>query len=871
MMRKKFVPPRMNGEILTKLESLKSKSLNSQIEGNISSNIQSNLLSNQANNQENNLSSLKIKESSIDQEEKKNNSIGTLNSVKKETTKTPNRKRTFTTAFISPEIKSKDSEDDFIPNTAMQYFSCMWTPMSKKKHKIYSDGFFIIEEKRILLLDDKGKSIAKEFTGHTKKFNTGEAYIIQSKEIELMEEIKPDDYISGRCFMNLTPGKSDKKIIKSLPTPLHASQKQIPIMNSKEQIVPEGCILLNPNHPKIGKNGEDIYDVWIDRFLCKQLHPHQVEGVQFMFECACGLREYNGNGGILADEMGLGKTLQAITLFHTLLQRGPNGTPVIKKAIIITNSSLVDNWKKEVKIWLGDQRCKPLVVTSKNSNNDPEKTINLFKTSKIHTLLIISYGLAMKYASEINKANPGLMICDEGHKLKNSEIKVVKSLKKITTPRRFILTGTPVQNNLQEFFSIIDFINPNVFGSDISMFKHLFENPISRAREPDANEQEKAIGLARSKELNAIVSQFMLRRTSDIIRKHLPPKTEMIIFSKLADIQRNIYQKLLKSEYVFNLFTNDDRSNALSYIQNLRKLLAHPSMLVNNDSVEDDEEEIENYKFESLDSELSMFKNTEVIETIHSGKIYLLVEMLKKMHEIGDNVVVVSYFTSILDLIQKVLDNLGFTWCRMDGKTSQSKRMEIVEKFNSSHNTSFCFLLSSKTGGAGHNLIGANRLIIFDCDWNPANDAQAMARIWRHGQKKNVFIYRFIACGTVEEKIFQRQLVKTGLSKMAVDEKHNKAAFSKEFLRELFQYTDDEYCETFEEEFEKENFMNVIKNKDPLLYEAGEKTKMLTYVKISNENDFSLSLESKINEEHDDEELDDFEYIEKQTKRRKIE
>jgi len=174
----------------------------------------------------------------------------------------------------------------------------------------------------------------------------------------------------------------------------------------------------------------------------------------------------------------------------------------------------------------------------------------------------------------------------------------------------------------------------------------------------------------------------------------------------------------------------------------------------------------------------------------------------------------------------------------MDGKTSQNKRTEIVETFNSNHNTSFCFLLSSKTGGAGHNLIGANRLIIFDCDWNPANDAQAMARVWRHGQKKDVYIYRFIAAGTVEEKILQRQMVKTGLSKMTVDDKHNRAAFSKEFLKELFCFTDDEFCETFEKEAEETDFMHVIKKKDPLLYESGKETDLLTFVKVSSEKDY---------------------------------
>lgn len=181
--------------------------------------------------------------------------------------------------------------------------------------------------------------------------------------------------------------------------------------------------------------------------------------------------------------------------------------------------------------------------------------------------------------------------------------------------------------------------------------------------------------------------------------------------------------------------------------------------------------------------------------------------------------------------------------------------MDIVDQFNSSSSKDFIFLLSAKAGGCGLNLIGANRLILFDPDFNPAVDEQAMARIWRDGQKKHVFIYRFISTGTMEEKILQRQINKKGLSKTVVDEKSMKAAYSKEALRQLFAFNEDAICDTYEQEAEKgNNIDSILEQTDPILFSAIGTTDLVTFVKVIKEKDDEAY---KLTMENDNEEIDE--------------
>ncbi|CAM6070408.1 unnamed protein product [Sphagnum tenellum] len=530
--------------------------------------------------------------------------------------------------------------------------------------------------------------------------------------------------------------------------------------------------------------------------VASKLRPHQRDGVKFMYECVMGLRATSFYGCLLADEMGLGKTLQVIALIWTLIRQGPAGHPALKRAVVICPSSLVQNWEKEVQKWLGSERLRPLVVHGGTTSKEAKQKCADFKSSKLCPLLITSYELLRKYQDAIASAKPGLLVCDEAHRLKNcSGNKTIDALLGLECPRRILLTGTPVQNDLNEFYAMVDFANPSLLGP-LAAFKRLYADPIQRSRDRDASEEEQEVGHARSLELQTRTRFCILRRTADINKKYLPTKSEFVVFCRLQPLQISLYEMFVKSTMVDALFSSSNTSaTILSAIGILRKLCNHPRLVLSCLK----ETSLQPSSESPADDDWSL-----------SGKLACLTELLQTAYmssvpNAREKVVVVSNFTQTLDVIQELCMSQGWPWLRLDGSTEASTRQSLVDQFNSCYGEHFVFLLSSKAGGTGLNLIGASRLVLFDPDWNPATDAQAMARIWREGQLKPVIIYRLLSTGSIEEKIYQRQIMK-GEVAAAVEECRGAQFgvdtggrhFSREELRELFMLHLDTQCDTFD-------------------------------------------------------------------------
>ncbi|TPX30315.1 hypothetical protein SmJEL517_g06097 [Synchytrium microbalum] len=510
--------------------------------------------------------------------------------------------------------------------------------------------------------------------------------------------------------------------------------------------------------------------VVIDPKLATVLRPHQIEGVRFMWECVTGVTSPNAFGCIMADEMGLGKTLQCITLLWTLLRQSPiPGKPTIEKAIIACPSSLVRNWENELKKWLGPDRIRPLACDN--------KVFHLI-------VLIISYESLRGYAAIIKKTEIGLMLCDEGHRLKNSDSQTYQELNSLNAKRRVILSGTPIQNDLTEYFALLSFAIPEVLGTQ-AQFRKMFEIPILRGRDADASDKDKQISNEKLTELLTIANKFIIRRTADLLTKYLPVKYEHVVFCKLTDLQTQLYTEYAKSKAVKSLLAGNG-NQPLKAITFLKKLCNHPA-LVNKEDVPEAMTLPPNFNFDLCQSEFA-------------GKMLLLERMLAMIKKTSnDKIVLISNYTQTLDLFDKMCRARQWGVLRLDGTMTIPKRQKLVERFNDPAGQEFVFLLSSKAGGCGLNLIGANRLVLFDPDWNPANDGQALARVWRDGQKKTCFIYRFIATGSIEEKIFQRQAHKQSLSSCVVDEagaEEVERHFSLESLRQLFQLNLNTMCDT---------------------------------------------------------------------------
>ena len=343
----------------------------------------------------------------------------------------------------------------------------------------------------------------------------------------------------------------------------------------------------------------------------------------------------------------------------------------------------------------------------------------------------------------------------------------VTALKATSALAKVVVTGTPVQNDLRELYNIVEFVNPTLLGNERA-FSERYHGPITKANTKGSTPSERALSKQRYAELIEIVDKMMIRRTNDSIAANLPPLHEFCVFVKCGDAQASLYTQV--SEKAFR-----GDSDPLPTLMKLRKITGHASL----------------------------HDNSVPVDLKGGSKLDAVISLMRSIQERapGDKIVVVSNFTVVLDVLAALLPKT-MPHVRIDGSTKKEERQPIVDMFNRTPATShFCFLLSARAGGAGLNLVGANRLVMIDADWNPAIDAQAMARTHREGQTKTCFIYRFFTSGTLEEVILQRQLLKGNLSKNVVDDADNKnkrvgAGFSREELKDCFTLKLSTACDT---------------------------------------------------------------------------
>ena len=656
----------------------------------------------------------------------------------------------------------------------------------------------------------------------------GSTLCIGAKEVEVDSFLSKNDYMAGRRFLNTTSPKPPVEMQeKSLSKPKARSQTVAATKAGKEEskkpqnvaaprslatqaswknpllastIMPQTedkkpTPRHDPNapqaivmqRPKNTPRGKQIVDVVVDPILTKHLRDHQREGVKFMYECVLGMRNFEGQGAILADEMGLGKTLQTIALLWTLLKQNPihEEPPVIKKALIVCPVTLINNWRKEIRKWLGAERIGVFVA------DGTKKRITDFTMGRSYSIMIIGYEKLRNVQEDLKKGTGiDIVIADEGHRLKTARNKSAQAIKSLNTPRRVILSGTPIQNDLSEFFMMVDFINPDLLGS-YKMFMKEFEGPIVKSRQPGALRKDVEKGEARNEELASLTSPFILRRTADLLSKYLPPKIEYVLFCRPTTAQATAYRHVLACPAFQAALGNPEAS--LQLITVLKKVCNSPFLL--NPRTPTSSTNPVNPITTSL---LSSVPSHLLRNNSSSTKLRTLDQLLHTLRSTtNEKVVLVSNYTSTLDLLSTLLTSLSHPFLRLDGSTPSAKRQDLVDTFNHNPASScFAFLLSAKAGGVGLNLIGASRLVLFDVDWNPATDLQAMARIHRDGQKRKCVIYRFLMAGGIDEKIWQRQITKLGLASNVMEQKGGSSNFTKEELKDLFRLDEGLSCQT---------------------------------------------------------------------------
>ncbi|KAG7199060.1 hypothetical protein KM043_017962 [Ampulex compressa] len=652
-------------------------------------------------------------------------------------------------------------------------FNVVFGKKTMKKHKTWdNDGLLEIMGNIAVLKNTEGKILNKKKV-NPNNVSPGCRISMGNTEIEVVDQILDNTHPLEKCpdqVVEEPPQKKAKKLGATPFTPVGSLRKGSHLGYAALVMPTLNTTILFSEDAILNKKQE----VSVDFCLAHVLRPHQRYGVVFLYECIMGMKVNHYHGGILADDMGLGKTLQCITIVWTLLKKGPYGKPILKYVLIVTPSSLCSNWNKEFLYWLGAHRISPYVVDTKNRAKDFKKHIR-------NSVMIISYEMFVKSYEEIKEFAFDLVICDEGHRLKNNDVKAAKLLHTVDCKRRLLLTGTPIQNDLQEFFSLVDFVNPGILGTS-SEYKHYFERPIVASQCPSASYDVVQLGKERASVLREKTQSFILRRTQNTIQKYLPSKHEVVVFCRLSMEQEKLYSII--SNAWFNRLNTADNVSHLTILMTLKKICNHPRLL----TAEENQYLQSNATASNQPFKLKCAESISTTE--YAGKVSIIQTLIKNIKNIDEKLVLVSYYTQTLDMLETLCSTEECKYLRLDGNTPKAMRLKIVEQFNSRSDSNKIFLLSAKAGGVGLNLPGASRLVLFDSDWNPASDAQAMARIWREGQRNDVYIYRLLTTGTIEEKIYQRQISKAGLSEAVIDFNHDiSLKLSPDELKDLFTLT----------------------------------------------------------------------------------
>ncbi|KAL1487977.1 hypothetical protein ABEB36_015357 [Hypothenemus hampei] len=621
----------------------------------------------------------------------------------------------------------------------------------------------------------------------------------------------------------------------------------------------------------------------VDKTLAIQLKPHQVQGVKFMwdatFESLERAKNTTGSGCILAHCMGLGKTLQVIALIHTLLTNQEKTK--VEKVMVVCPVNTVLNWKNEFRKWMPNNDDFEVyeLVTCKTSSINHERNYVIKNWYESGGVLIIGYNMFRTLS--LVDPGPDLVICDEGHLLKNEKTNLSIAMNRIKTLRRIVLTGTPLQNNLREYWCMVQFIKPNLLGT-YKEYLNRFVNPITNGQYTDSTQHDIMVMRRRSHVLHKLLDGVVQRQDYAVLEPYLPPKHEYVLFLKLTEVQVKLYK-----HYMENFARRSDGSNRTSFLftdfQELQRICTHPRVLLdkslenkerkekNDDSesegslkdfIDDgsdvstgssssssDEENSDNLDSDQSEKpkksrhkssskkmrltraqaaqkrengELLEENEPEIVEPKHwwddyinrdqldnltfGSKMTLLFQILKECEEIGDKILVFSqslytlncieYFLARIDEATQKSDTadgytgswaLGLDYFRLDGSSSCDNRAAWCDEFNNPENTrARLFLISTKAGGLGINLVAANRVIIFDVSWNPSHDIQSIYRVYRFGQNKPSYIYRFVTYGTMEMKIYERQVTKQAISKRVIDEQQIDRHYSQNDIQELY-------------------------------------------------------------------------------------
>ncbi|VUZ45360.1 unnamed protein product [Hymenolepis diminuta] len=655
--------------------------------------------------------------------------------------------------------------------------------------------------------DEGNRSLERNIRSLENEITTKKSLLVtlQKREAICLEILqKPDETIdlNSKTVVNI----SDKESLVSFRRP---TVSKISKSSSRRQSIDiddadlkayrkrlcdyENEVTEETDNDEILKGGLRIpADIW------NRLYPYQREGVAWLW----GLHQH-GVGGILGDEMGLGKTVQIIAFLASLhysnlpistssydvaiSQMKHSSSPScisegLAPTLVVCPGTVLKQWLAEFRTWMPTARAVIIHSSGSGYNNLPRLIDSLFKTSGF---AITTYGTLAQHRDLLVPLPWYYVVLDEGHKIKNPQAEITVTVKRFITPHRIIVSGTPMQNNLKELWCIFDFVYPGKLGGGMMDFLVNFGVPITMGGYANASPLEVETAYRCACTLKRILSPYLLRRMKKDVQLELPRKSEQVLFCHLTSYQRSVYEEYLNSracQYILR-----GMGNVLGGLVLLKKLCNHPDLVTGGPKHFGSrlgEEDDDNYEEGDYWQRFGCSRR--------SGKLVVTLDLLALWWEQKHKVLLFTQSRRMLNILEKHASRRSYPYLRMDGATPTGQRQRLVEQFNSTQSSDcFLFLLTTRVGGLGVNLTGADRVLIYDPDWNPSTDAQARERAWRIGQERKVAVYRLLTSGTLEEKVYQRQIFKQFLTNRVLKNPRQQRFFKLNSVHDLFMLNDE--------------------------------------------------------------------------------
>ncbi|XP_077601135.1 DNA excision repair protein ERCC-6-like 2 isoform X1 [Stigmatopora nigra] len=627
------------------------------------------------------------------------------------------------------------------------------------------------------------------------------------KALASCEHLAPENVVDDTCHRQTTTPHdenedSDEQNTKEedaasnlTRSSLNPLKREKPLFTSGTELTPDGsCVPL-----KLCDGSEDSVPYTINRYL----RDYQREGIRFIYN-----NYSRSRGCILGDDMGLGKTVQVLGFLAAALHKKGTWEDIERNKphflqsqtsskhsrpnrlfLIVAPLSVLYNWKDELDTWGYFQYA---VVHGLRKQEELARV----KKGRVE-ITLTTYETLRLFLTQFNNINWSAVFVDEAHKIKNPNSQITQAMKGLKCQIRFGLTGTILQNNLEELWCVMDWAVPGCLGS-LGHFKNKVSDPIERGQRHSATKRDLATARKTVRDLVKSISYYFLRRTKTLIKDQLPKKVDRVVYCSLTDFQQMVYQTVLDTEDVQLILRSSENCDCQSgntrrkccyktnsegipakalyftYLTVLRKVASHVALLQSATGTSKKQEQCASaickkvfQKFPNFVQRCTDEAFEALSDPLYSGKMKVLQKLIRFYLQKKDKVLLFSLSTKILDILERYFMAEGHDYSRLDGTTKAKERVHIVKQFNTSDHINLC-LVSTMAGGLGLNFVGANVVILFDPTWNPANDLQAIDRAYRIGQCRDVTVFRLISLGTVEEITYLRQVYKQQLQSSVV-------------------------------------------------------------------------------------------------------